>query len=85
MAINKGLEQKLIGPLEETHTEEQSPKQFCEWSFEQGDRKWQQDELEHGFELVDDFFLEEDEVCGCKNKWRGPTGGPRGRGARPWG
>ena len=43
--INKALEQKLIGPLEESHTEEQSPKQFCEWSFEQGDRKWQQDEL----------------------------------------
>ena len=32
------------------------PKQFCEWSFEQGDRKWQQDEQELGFELVDDFF-----------------------------
>ena len=25
-AINKALEQKLIGPLEESHTEEQSPK-----------------------------------------------------------
>ena len=24
-AINKALEQKLIGPLEESHTEEQSP------------------------------------------------------------
>ena len=32
------------------------PKQFCEWSFEQGDRKWQQDEQELGFELVGDFF-----------------------------
>ena len=27
------------------------PKQFCEWSFEQGDRKWQQDELELVLEL----------------------------------
>ena len=25
-AMNKALEQKLIGPLEESHTEEQSPK-----------------------------------------------------------
>jgi hypothetical protein len=25
-SINKALEQKLIGPLEESHTEEQSPK-----------------------------------------------------------
>ena len=32
------------------------PKQFCEWSFEQGDRKWQQDELELVLELVGDFF-----------------------------
>ena len=54
--MNKALEQKLIGPMEEAHTKEQSPKQFCEWSFEQGDPKWQQDELELGFELVGDFF-----------------------------
>ena len=27
-----------------------------------------------------DFFPKEDEVCGCKNKWRGATRGPRGRG-----
>ena len=26
------------------------------------------------------FFLEEDEVCGCKNKWRGSTWGPQVRG-----
>ena len=23
---------------------------------------------------MDDSFLKEDEVCGCKNKWRGPCG-----------
>ena len=65
------------------------PKQFCEWSFEQGDRKWQQDEQELGFELASDFFLEQDKVCGCKDKWRGPHGvheaggAPQGVGA-PW-
>ena len=32
------------------------PKQFCEWSFEQGDRKWQQNELELMLELDTDFF-----------------------------
>ena len=37
------------------------PKQFCEWSFEQGDRKWQQDELGLGFELASD-------VCGRKKE-----------------
>ena len=37
-------------------------KQFCKWSFEQGDRKWQQNELEHGFEQWWDFFWR-------KTKW----------------
>ena len=78
--MNKALEQKLIGPMEESHTKEQSPKQFCERCFEQGDRKWQQNELEHGFEQWWDFFLEEEGVCGGWNKWRGATVGPRGRG-----
>ena len=55
------------------------PKQFCEWSFEQGDRKWKQDEQELGFEL-DSAFWEEEGVCGGWNKWRGPTWGPRGSG-----
>ena len=53
--MNKALEQKLIGPLEESHTKDNLHKQFCEWSFEQGDWKSQQDELEHGFELGGDF------------------------------
>ena len=38
--------------MEESHTKEQSPKAVCEMSFEQGDRKWQQDELGLGFELL---------------------------------
>ena len=32
------------------------PKQFCEWSFELGDRKSQQNELELVLELDGDFF-----------------------------
>ena len=31
-------------------------------------------------ELDGDFFWEEEEVCGCRNEWRGATMGPRGRG-----
>ena len=42
--------------MEESHTKEQSPQAVFEWSFEQGDRKWQQDELELGFEKVGDIF-----------------------------
>ena len=47
--------------MEESHTKEQSPKQFCEWSFEQGDRKSQQNELELVLEL-------DIGVCGRKKK-----------------
>ena len=54
--MNKALEQKLIGPMEESHTKEQSPKQFCERYFEQGDRKSQQNELELVPELDGDFL-----------------------------
>ena len=32
------------------------PKQLCEWGFEQGDRKSQQNELELVLELDGDFF-----------------------------
>ena len=42
------------------------PQQFHEWSFEQGDRKWQQDELEHGFELWDDFFWRKTKCVGAR-------------------
>ena len=48
--------------MEESHTKEQSPKQFCEWSFEQGDQKWQQNEFGLGLELVSD-------VCGRKKEF----------------
>ena len=72
--MNKALEQKLIGPMEESHTKEQSPKQFCERSFEQGDRKSQQNELE----LVPELDIG---VCGRKKECMGAGisgGGP------PW-
>ena len=58
----------------ESHTKEQSPKQFCERCFEQGDRKWQQNELGLGFEL-------DIRVCGRKKEYVGARisgGGP------PW-
>ena len=54
--MNKALEQKLIGPMEESHTKEQSPQAVCERCFEQGDRKSQQNELELVLELDGDFF-----------------------------
>ena len=57
--MNKALEQKLIGPMEESHTKEESPKLFCERCFEQGDRKWQQNEVGLEFEL-------DNGVCGRK-------------------
>ena len=56
-AMNKALEQKLIGPMEESHTKEQSPQQFCEWSFELRDRKSQKNKQELVLELDVDFFV----------------------------
>ena len=56
-AMNKALEQKLIGPMEESHTKQQSPKAVL-WmeGFELRDRKSQQNELELVLELDGDFF-----------------------------
>ena len=56
------------------------PKQFCEWSFEQGDRKWQQDELVLGFELVSDVCGRKKEcvvagISGGKPPWAHKAGG----------
>ena len=81
--MNRALEQKLIGPMEESHNKEQSPKQFCERCFEQGDRKSQQNELELVLEL-------DIGVCGRKKECVGAGisgGGPRGvheAGGVPW-
>ena len=82
--MNKALEQKLIGPMEESHTKEQSPKQFWERCFEQGDRKSEQNELELVLEL-------DIGVCGRKKECVGAGicgGGPpwaHEAGARPRG
>ena len=78
--MNKALEQKLIGPLEESHTKEQSPKAVL-WEVLWARRskiaaKWARTRAWAGWW----FFWEEEEVCGCRNKWRGATVGPRGRG-----
>ena len=80
--MNKALEQKLIGPLEESIPKNNLPKQFCEWSFEQGDRKSQQNELELVLELDGDFFGKNMECVGAGISG-GATRGPRDRGARP--
>ena len=79
--MNKALEQILIGPLEESHTKEQSPKVV----FVRG--AWSK-EIENGSKMNLNLglswlviFWEEEGVCGGWNKWRGATMGPRGRGA----
>jgi len=59
--------------MEESHTKEQPPKQFCERCFDQGDRKWQQNELGLGFEL-------DNRVCGRKEC----VGAGIGGGGPPW-
>ena len=84
-AMNKALEQKLIGPMEESHTKQQSPKAVL-WMELWARRskiaaKWARTHAWAGWR----FFGEEDGVCGCRNKWRGATLGPRDRGARPTG
>ena len=50
--MNKALEQKLIGPMEESHTKEQSPKQFCERCFEQRDRNGSKMSLDSGMNWI---------------------------------
>ena len=83
--MNKALEQKLIGPMEESHAKEQCPKAVL-WEVLWARRskiaaKWARTRAWAGW----GFFWEEDGVCGCRNKWRGATVGPRDRGAHPGG
>ena len=62
------------------------PKQFCEWSFDQGDQKWQQNELELMLELDSDFFGRKMKCVGAGISGGGPPwaheagGAPRGVG-----
>ena len=82
--MNKALEQKLIEPMEESHTKEQSPQAVLRevlWARRSkitakvaGTRAWV------GFSGLG----ETEEEDGCWDKWRGATVGPRGRGA-PYG
>ena len=55
------------------------PKQFCEWSLEQGDRKWQQDELGLEFELASDVFVRKEcvvaGISGGELPWAHEAGG----------
>ena len=48
------------------------PKQFCEWGFEQGDRKSQQNESELVLELDDDFFGRKKKCMGERISGGGP-------------
>ena len=78
--MNKALEQKIIGPLEELHTKEKSPKAVL-WEVLWARRskiaaKWARTRAWAGWW----FFLDEEEACGCRNKWRGATRGPWGGG-----
>ena len=65
------------------------PKQFCERCFEQGDRKWQQNELGLGFELASDVLGRKKECVVARISGGEPPlaheagGAPRGVGA-PW-
>ena len=55
--------------------------QVCEWSFEQGDRKSQQNELELVLELDGDFFGKKMECVGASISGGGHQG-PTRQGAR---
>ena len=79
--MNKALEQKLIGPMEESHTKEQSP-QAVLWEVLWARRskiaaQWARTRAWDGYWCL----WEEEGVYGCRNKWRRAIMGPRGRGA----
>ena len=74
--MNKALEQKLIGPMEESHTKEQSP-QAVLWEVLWARRskmaaKWAWTRVWAGYSC-----LWEEGVCGWNDKWRRATVGPR--------
>ena len=72
--MNKALEQNILDQWRSHIARNNLPKQFCERCFEQGDRKWQQNELGLEFEL-------DIRACGRKKECVGARisgGGP------PW-
>ena len=83
-AMNRALEQKLIGPMEESQPRNNLPKQFCERCFEQGDRKSQQQGLELVLELAFRVCVRQRKKLGAGISGGGPPwahkagGTPRG-------
>ena len=82
--MNKALEQKLIGQMEESHTKRQSPKAVL-WMELWAKRSKIAAKRARTHAWAGWGFFWEEGVCGCWHKWRGPTRGPRDRGARPKG
>ena len=81
IAMNKALEQKLIGPMEESHTKQQSPKVVLRMELWAKRSKIAAKRARTRVWVGWGFFWVEDEVCECWHKWRGATRGPRDRGA----
>ena len=79
-AMNKALEQKLIGPMEESQTKQQSPKAVLWMELWAKRSKIAAKRARTHAWAGWGFFWVEDEVCGCWHKWRGTTRGPRDRG-----
>ena len=79
-AMNKALEQKLSGPMEESHTKQQSPKAVLWMELWAKRSKIAAKRARTRAWAGWGFFGVEDEVCGCWHKWRGPTRGPQDRG-----
>ena len=79
-AINKALEQKLIGPMEESHTKQQSPKAVLWMELWAKRSKITAKRARTRAWAGWGFFWVEDGVCGCWHKWRGAIRGPRDRG-----
>ena len=57
------------------------PKQFCERCFEQGDQKWQQNELGLGFELDIRVWVRKMKCVGARISGGGPPWGHEAGGA----
>ena len=85
IAMNKALEEKLIGPMEESHTKQQSPKEVLRMELWTKRSKIAAKRARTRAWARWGFFWVEDEVCECWHKWRGATRGPRDKGARPTG
>ena len=82
--MNKALEPKLIGLMEESHTKQQSPKAVLWMELWARRSKMAAKRARTRAWAAWGFFWVEDEVCGCWHKWRGVNRGPRDRG-RPIG